>query len=113
MSAVDLVTGKLVWSHPFGEAMGMTMGTPIVGGSVTTRSGLVFMGGSIDKMFRALDLKTGKELWRSSLPQGGHAVPATYFSNKSGRQFVVIAAGGSQGLGSANDVRLFAYALPK
>ena len=112
LTAVDLVTGKLVWSHPYGEALGMTMGTPIVGGSMTTRSGLVFMGGSIDQKFRALDIKTGKELWRADLPQAGHAVPATYVSKKSGRQFVVIAAGGNQGMGSSADAQLFAYALP-
>jgi quinoprotein glucose dehydrogenase len=92
--------------------MGLTMGTPIVGGSITTRSGLVFIGGSIDRQFRALDIKTGKELWRAELPQGGHAVPASYISRKSGRQFVVIAAGGSQGMGSSTDAQLFAYALP-
>ena len=113
LSAVDLVSGKLVWSHPYGESMGMTMGTPIVGGSITTRSGLVFMGGSTDRVFRALDLKTGKEMWRATLPQGGHAVPASYISKKSGRQFVVIAAGGSQGMGTAKDAQLIAYALPK
>ena len=112
ISAVDLVSGKLVWSRPLGEQMGISMGTPVIGGSITTRSGLVFIGGSIDKLFRALDLRTGKELWRASLPQGGHAVPATYLSKKSGRQFVVIAAGGSEGLGSAGDARLVAYALP-
>lgn len=112
LSAVDLVTGKLIWSHPYGEAMGMTMGTPIVGGSITTRSGLVFMGGSIDGVFRALDVKTGKELWRAKLPRGAHAVPATYLSKKSGRQFVVIAVGGSKGFQSADDARLIAFALP-
>jgi quinoprotein glucose dehydrogenase len=112
MSAVDLVTGKLIWSRPFGEAMGLTMGTPIVGGSITTRTGLVFMGGSIDGVFRALDVKTGKELWRAKLPRGAHAVPATYQSKKSGRQFVVIAAGGSVGFKSADDAQLMAFALP-
>lgn len=113
ISAVDLVTGKLVWSRPLGDQMGMTMGTPIIGGSMTTRAGLVFIGGTIDKMFRALDLRTGKELWRANLPEGAHTVPATYISKKSGRQIVVIAAGGSTGLGSATDARLVAFALPQ
>jgi quinoprotein glucose dehydrogenase len=112
LSAVDLVTGKLVWSHPYGETMGLTMGTPIIGGSITTRSGLVFMGGSIDAMFRALDQRTGEELWRAALPRGAHAIPATYLSPESGRQFVVIAVGGNPGFGSQGDARLMAYALP-
>ena len=63
-------------------------------------------------MFRALDLKTGNVLWRVNLPQGGHTTPATYISPKSGRQFVVIAAGGNAGMGTAGDARLVAYALP-
>ncbi len=113
MNAVDLVTGKLLWSHPYGEAMGATMGTPIIGGSITTRSGLVFMAGSIDAMFRALDQRNGEELWRAELPRGAHAVPATYLSRKSGRQFVVIAVGGNPGFGSQGDVQLMAYALPE
>lgn len=113
ISAVDLVTGKLVWSRPLGDQSGMLIGTPIIGGSITTRAGLVFIGGTIDKMFRALDLRTGKELWRANLPEGGHTVPATYLSRKSGRQFVVIAAGGAMGLGSAGDARLVAFALPQ
>jgi len=113
ISAVDLVTGKLVWSRPLGDQSGMLIGTPIIGGSITTRAGLAFIGGTIDKMFRALDLRTGKELWRANLPEGGHTVPATYLSRKSGRQFVVIAAGGAMGLGSAGDARLVAFALPQ
>lgn len=112
LSAVDLVTGKLVWSRALGDQLGMVMGTPIVGGSITTRSGIVFIGGTTDQMFRALDQKSGEVLWQVDLPAGGHAVPATYVSKRSGRQFVVIAAGGSQGLGSATDARLLAYALP-
>jgi quinoprotein glucose dehydrogenase len=112
MSAVDLVTGKLVWSNPYGETMGVTMGTPIIGGSITTRGGLVFIAGAVDKTFRALDVTSGKELWRAPLQQGGHAVPATYLSKRSGRQFVVIVDGGSMGLGSASNAQLRAYALP-
>jgi quinoprotein glucose dehydrogenase len=113
ISAVDLVSGKLVWSRPLGDQLGMTMGTPLMGGSITTRAGLVFVGSSIDKAFRALDLRTGKELWRANLPEGGHAIPATYISKASGRQFVVIAAGGAPGMSPGSDVRLVAYALPK
>jgi quinoprotein glucose dehydrogenase len=41
---------------------------------------------------RAFDKATGALLWQAPLPAAGRATPATYES--SGRQFVVIAAGG-------------------
>eukprot|EP01035_Chromulina_nebulosa_P005144 gene5145-6981_t len=49
-------------------------------------------------LIRAYDIKTGKELWKGRLPAGGNATPMTYWSAKSGRQFVVITAGGHGGI---------------
>jgi hypothetical protein len=76
----------------------VTMGVPSIGGSVTTRGGLVFIGAAVDSMFRAFDTATGEQLWQSSLPGAGMATPMTYQSSRSGRQFVVIAAGGRPAL---------------
>jgi quinoprotein glucose dehydrogenase len=123
-SAVDLTTGKLVWTRPIGTArdagplgiplgLPITMGTPNLGGSVATRSGLVFIGATIDRTFRAIDARSGKELWSASLPGGGNATPLTYWSQSSQRQFVVIAAGGAALLGSKPSDAIAAYALPK
>ena len=122
ISAVDLKTHKLVWSHPLGTGhdsgpMGIEshlpfqMGVPNSGGTVTTRSGLVFIGGTQDRYLRAFELKTGKELWRGRLPAGGQATPVTY--EAGGRQFVVIAAGGSVGLRTKPGDAIVAFALPK
>jgi quinoprotein glucose dehydrogenase len=124
LTAVDLNTGKVIWSEPFGRAtdngpggvpsyLPLTMGVPAIGGSVSTRSGLVFIGASMEKMLHAIDQRTGKILWEGKLPFGGHATPMTYISPKSGRQFVVIAAGGHISLGSPFGDVLVAYALPK
>jgi quinoprotein glucose dehydrogenase len=44
--------------------------------------------------FRAFDTRTGKLLWEVTLPSAGNATPTTYEVN--GRQYVVIAAGGSK-----------------
>lgn len=123
LTAVDLPTGKVLWSEPFGEAkengpwnvpskLPLTMGVPAIGGSVTTGSGLVFIGASMDKTLRAIDQRTGKILWQTALPAGGQATPMTYISPKSGRQFVVIAAGGHAGLQSPLGDYIVAYALP-
>ena len=123
LSAVDLVTGKLIWSRWLGTArdsgplglralLPIPLGTPTTGGSMTTRSGVVFIGATQDRTFRALDEKTGRELWHASLPRGAFATPMTYVSPRSGRQFVVVAAGGSHGLGQTDGATLMAYALP-
>lgn len=122
ISAIDLTTGKLIWTRDLGMAgksafgvpllMPITMGTPTTGGSLTTRGGLTFIAATQDRIFRAFDTKTGALVWSSRLPQGGFATPMTYVSPRSGRQFVVIAAGGSHGLGEAGGADLIAYALP-
>ena len=43
----------------------------------------------------------------------GNATPMTYLSPSGGRQFVVIAAGGSKWANSGTGAYIVAYALPK
>src|ERR1043166_8768370 len=99
LSAVDLNRGEIVWKVPLGtveelEARGVhNTGTQNLGGSIVTAGGLVFIAATTDRFFRAFDAKTGKELWRAQLEAGGHATPMTY-TGRSGRRYVVIAAGG-------------------
>lgn len=124
VSAVDLRSGKLVWSHRFGTSrdsgplalptfLPIPMGVPNIGGSVATASGLFFIGATQEHMLRAYSSETGDELWRARLPAGGQATPATYWSPRSNRQFVVIAAGGHGAMLSGSSDTLIAYALPK
>ena len=46
------------------------------------------------RSLRAFDIETGKEVWKATLPFGGHATPMTYQTSTDGKQYVVIAAGG-------------------
>ncbi|MER1077068.1 membrane-bound PQQ-dependent dehydrogenase, glucose/quinate/shikimate family [Pseudomonas aeruginosa] len=125
LSAVDVHSGKLLWSRPIGTLQdsgpfGLSLGVPIpmgmpgFGGSVVTRSGLTFTGFAREHAFRAFETATGKEVWRARLPTGAHANPITYISPKSGRQFVVVAAGGHTNLQSypLSDA-IVAFALPE
>lgn len=68
------------------------------------------MAATTDARFRALDLDTGDELWATDLPAPGMAVPMTY--EYDGRQFVLIAAGGSVLVGTELGDSLVAFALP-
>jgi quinoprotein glucose dehydrogenase len=85
-----------------------------------TESGLVFIGAALGRAFRAFDLETGAELWRTRLPAGASATPMSYrVEDAEGgpRQFVVVAAGGHWGFhldgGADLSDALVAYALPR
>jgi quinoprotein glucose dehydrogenase len=100
LNAVNLATGKIAWQVPLGSIAEFTKGDPNTppgsintGGAIVTAGGLVFVAGTIDKRIRAFDIETGKELWNAELPASAHAMPMTY--SIAGKQYVVIAAGGS------------------
>ena len=124
LSAVDLATGQLVWTRWLGTArdsgpldipslLPLPIGTPNIGGSLNTRSGLTFIGATQDRYLRAFDVDTGRLLWKARLPAGAMATPMTYLSPASGRQFVVIAAGGTHLRMAEEGDHIVAYALPK
>ena len=100
LNALDLNTGRYLWRVTLGQypelvAKGMPdTGTENYGGPIVTAGGLLFIGATnFDKKFRAFDKSTGKLLWETTLPFAANATPATYEVN--GRQYVVIATGGS------------------
>jgi quinate dehydrogenase (quinone) len=122
MTAIDLKTQKVIWEVPMGTAkelgplgvkthMPMPLGMPTLGGPTTTASGLVFFAGTQDYYLRALDSKTGKEVWKAELPVGAVAAPLIYKSPKTGKQYVVISAGGASHSKDVGDY-IIAYALP-
>jgi quinoprotein glucose dehydrogenase len=73
---------------------GVPAGSITLGGPIVTASGLVFIAGAVDPFLRAFDTETGKELWKGPLPSPGHATPMTYKVTATGKQYVVVAAGG-------------------
>ena len=122
MTAVNLATRKIAWQVPVGTLkdtgpMGIAMhlpipvGMPSLGGSVATQSGLLFFAGTQDYYLRAFDSRSGKVLWKGRLPVGSQATPMTYVSPKTGRQYVVIVAGGARQSPLRGD-NVVAFALP-
>ena len=123
LNAIDLATGEIAWKVPLGvidelEAKGIPKtGAPSLGGSIATAGELVFIAGTNDSRFRAFDSKNGKELWVTRLEASGHATPMTYLGKKTGKQYVVIAAGGgglfsTEAMPEATSDTLDAFALP-
>jgi quinoprotein glucose dehydrogenase len=113
LNAVDANKGEIVWRVPLGgmSELKEKTGTPNLGGSIVTAGGLVFIGAAMDSHFRAFDAKTGEELWAAELEASAHATPITYLGKKTGKQFVVIAAGGGgYFMGKVSDT-LAAFAL--
>ncbi|MBO1359603.1 membrane-bound PQQ-dependent dehydrogenase, glucose/quinate/shikimate family [Acetobacter sacchari] len=120
LTAIDLVTKKIVWQHPVGTTrdtgpfrthtnLPLPTGMYNIGGNIVTKGGVVFMGATADDYLRAFDLKTGEVIWSDRLPAGGQATPMSYEVN--GKQYVLIAAGGHGGLATRSGDYIIAYAL--
>ncbi|SDI59713.1 quinate dehydrogenase (quinone) [Pseudomonas flavescens] len=122
LTAIDMKTQKIAWQVPVGTVedtgplgikmrLPMPVGMPTLGGSLATQSGLVFFAGTQDYYLRAFDSGTGKEVWKQRLPVGSQGTPMTYVSPKTGKQFIVITAGGARQSPDRGDY-VIAYALP-
>jgi quinoprotein glucose dehydrogenase len=88
------------------------MGTVTMGGNLVTGSGLIFVAATLDQYLRALDERTGQELWRTNLAAAAFATPMTYSTARSGRQYVVVSVGGNSKFGPNDGLYVEAYALP-
>ena len=115
--ALDLASGRIAWSVPFGEFEELTArgvpqtGQPNFGGAIATRGGVVFATGTVDGRLRAFESATGRELWSFKLPAAGSAPPISY--EIDGRQYVaVVATGGHYHQFKARASRIYAFALP-
>jgi quinoprotein glucose dehydrogenase len=78
-----------------------------------TKGGAAYLSGTLDYFERAYDVTSGKQHWESRLPAGGQTTPMSYWSEASGRQFVVMVAGGHGSTGAEAGDSIIAYALPK
>jgi quinoprotein glucose dehydrogenase len=124
--AVNANTGDILWASRLGISEGLPKGKQDTGanngsgGPIVTAGGLVFIGATGDRYFRAFDARTGKILWQKQLDYAPLTIPISY-RGKDGRQYVaVLETGPNAGPGTktadgkpANNEALVAFALPK
>ncbi len=82
MRAVDPATGKIVWENK--------NYAPLWGGAMATAGGLVFYG-TPEGFLKAVDAKTGKELWSFQAGTGIVAPPVTW--EQDGEQYISVVSG--------------------
>jgi quinoprotein glucose dehydrogenase len=118
LTAIDLDHGVFRWRSVLGVVDALMekgtppTGAPNIGGSIVTAGGLIFIGATNDGRFRAFDKTTGKQLWEARLPASAFANPMTFKGARTGKQFVVIAAGGGNKYDARYSDSLVAFSLP-
>jgi len=110
--AVDLDRGEIAWSVSTSTGPDDS-GNSIYGAPLATAGGLVFHGGTYFPVLRIHDAATGGLIGKLKLPAGVHGGPISYKLRPEGRQYIVVAAGGHDGLGSPKGDYVVAWALPR
>lgn len=120
LTAVNAATGEFAWQVRLGVTDELPEGKRNTGrigfgGPIVTAGGLVFIGATNDKRFRAFDSRTGKLIWETKLDYSAICVPMTY-QGKDGKQYVAVVAGdGGAGVtdpSTSRDESLVVFALP-
>jgi quinoprotein glucose dehydrogenase len=99
LHALNLSTGEYEWQIPLGnDEKRQNAGDDETGlegksGPIITAGGLIFIAGNDDKKFRALDKKTGKLLWETTLPATANSTACTYMVN--GKQYIALSVAGT------------------
>ncbi len=106
VQAWNVDTGQRVWTHKYATSENW-------GPMLTTGGGLVFSGGTNDRMFHAFDATTGKLLWEFPTNSGILGQPSSF--SVDGKQYIAIESGwgiDSRGM-QANLNRLFPGKYPE
>jgi alcohol dehydrogenase (cytochrome c) len=95
VQAWDVDTGKRMWTHKYSSENWGPM--------LATAGGLVFTGGTNDRLFHAFDAKDGKLLWEFPTNSGIMGTPSTFMVD--GVQYVAVVSGwGKYGFSTEPDI---------
>ena len=84
VQAWQVDTGERVWTHKFANS-------PNWGAMLATAGGLVFSGGTNDRMFRAFDASSGAVLWEFPTNSGILGPPSSFAVD--GKQYIAVQSG--------------------
>jgi alcohol dehydrogenase (cytochrome c) len=84
VQAWNVDTGKRVWTHTYANSQNW-------GPMLATAGGLVFSGGTNDRMFHAFDAASGKLLWEFPTSSGITGQPVSFLVN--GKQYIAVQSG--------------------
>jgi alcohol dehydrogenase (cytochrome c) len=84
VQAWNVDTGARVWTHPFATSANW-------GPMLATGGGVVFAGGTNDRLFRAFDAATGAVLWEFPTNSGVIGQPSAFAVD--GKQYVAVQSG--------------------
>lgn len=84
VQAWNVDTGKRVWTHAFETSANW-------GPMLATGGGLVFSGGTNDRLFRAFDASSGAVLWEFPTNSGVIGQPSSFMID--GRQYIAVQSG--------------------
>jgi len=84
VQAWNVDTGKRVWTHAYANSQNW-------GPMLATAGGLVFSGGTNDRLFHAFDAASGKLLWEFPTSSGITGQPVSFLVN--GKQYIAVQSG--------------------
>ena len=110
-------TGEIAWEVPLGvndllPEGKQRVGSASEGGPIVTAGGLVFIGATADRTFRAFDARTGRELWAETFDYNVSAIPMTY-AGRQGRQYLAVNVSAPASGELRGNERLVVFALPE
>ena len=101
LTAIDLDSGEIVWQ--------VKTENPLIGGVLSTASGLVFTGEGSGELM-AFDADSGEKRWSGKTEAGVNAPPITYSVN--GKQHIAVAVGGNRLFGFKTGQKIKVWRLP-
>lgn len=114
--AIDSKDGSKKWEVPPGYSLdpkkypgAEKWGSINFGGAIVTSGNLIFVAATLDNHLKAFNTQTGEMLWEYLLPASAQATPMTFEIN--GKQYLVIAAGGHEKVGTKQGDYVIAFPL--